>query len=212
MKRISKMKMKMIIITTWIMGAAMVSCGWAVVETWAVDTNKSSIIWIGKKIGGQHEGTLKLKSGKLLMDKNTDNKVQIQAGSEFVADLTSLDNTDIKDPGMKQKLLGHLKSDDFFSVEKYPHSHFIVKKVQSSKTPGEFILSGDFEIKGIKQAVSVPLQLKIGPKEVVGDAHFSLDRTLWNIRYGSGKFFQNLGDKVIRDMFDLEVHLIATKK
>jgi len=163
-----------------------------------INTEKSSIEWLGKKIGGQHDGHIRLKSGSL--DLKGD---QIVAGN-FVVDMTSITNTDLKDEGTKQKLIGHLKSDDFFGVETYPTATFVITK-GTKFVNGTATLTGDITIKGKKESISFDV-LKAGSTYT---AKVEIDRSKFDVRYGSNSFFDNLGDKAIDDVFTLNIKLVV---
>jgi polyisoprenoid-binding protein YceI len=129
---------------------------------------------------------------------------KIVAGS-FVVDMTSLTNTDLKDEGRNQRLVGHLKSDDFFGVETYPTASFEVD--QSTKfSNGKATLTGDITIKDKTERISF---------EVVksGDAYTAeveIDRSKFDVRYGSKSFFNNLGDNAINDIFTLRIKFVVS--
>ena len=162
-----------------------------------VNTKKSSVEWIGKKIGSQHEGYIQLKSGSFELKDD-----QIIAGN-FVVDMTSISNTDLQNENYNQKLLGHLKSDDFFSVEKYPTATFEI--MQSSKfSKGKATVSGDITIKGKTESISFEVVRAV--KEYT--AEIDIDRSKFDVRYGSNSFFDNLGDKAIDDIFTLNIRLV----
>jgi len=167
-----------------------------------VNTAKSSLKWFATKVTGKHDGTVKLSSGSLLTDGKS------VTGGSFDIDMTSLTVVDITDPGMNGKLLGHLKSDDFFSVEKNKTAHFEITKV-TSKSGNDFDLTGKMTIKGITQEITFPATIITTAKEVKATAKITLDRTKWDIKYGSGKFFEGLGDKIIHDDFVIELNLQA---
>ncbi len=161
------------------------------------DTEKSKITWLGEKVTGQHTGTVNLKSGWLTFENN-----KITTG-EFLIDMTS-----IKDIESNQKLEGHLKSDDFFGIEKFPEA----KLTLTESTPfdkGSAVVKGTLTIKG----TSSPVEFKTAmQKSDEGTRFFSnivLDRTKFNVRYGSGTFFDNLGDKTIFDEFTMKVNLFV---
>jgi len=101
-----------------------------------------------------------------------------------------------------------LKSDDFFSVEKNKTAHFEITKV-TSKSGNDFDLTGKMTIKGITQEITFPATIITTAKEVKATAKITLDRTKWDIKYGSGKFFEGLGDKIIHDDFVIELNLQA---
>lgn len=163
-----------------------------------VNTEKSNIEWLGKKIGGQHEGNIQLNSGYFEIKDE-----KIVSGS-FVIDMTSITNTDLKDDGSNQKLVGHLKSDDFFGVEKYPTASFVVTK-SSKFSNGKATISGNITIKGKTESISFELVREGNEYRTV----IEIDRSKFDVRYGSKSFFDNLGDKAINDMFTLDIKLIT---
>ncbi|SHI94487.1 Polyisoprenoid-binding protein YceI [Tangfeifania diversioriginum] len=169
-----------------------------------VDNSKSTVKWTGKKVTGQHNGTIDFKSGSLEVK---DNKIE---GGTFKIDMTTIENADIKDESSKQKLEGHLKSDDFFSVDKYPVSTLVVKKVQH-KSGNDYSFTGDLTIKGVTHPVSFTAEVTIGNDRLVSGGVIEVDRTLYDVRYGSGKFFDNLGDNMIYDTFTLDFNVVATE-
>ena len=161
-----------------------------------VDINKSTITWVGKKVTGQHEGTVKLKDGALFFKGNT------LVRGKFTVDMTSIQVTDLKAGEGKEKLEGHLNADDFFGTAKFALANMVFKTV-TPKANGVYTVVGDLTIKGITKPVSFDLTLNGN----TASAKVVVDRTKYDIKYGSGSFFDNLGDKVISDNFDLTVSL-----
>ncbi|SHJ52116.1 YceI family protein [Pseudozobellia thermophila] len=160
-----------------------------------VKTDASTITWKAYKVTGSHTGTVNLKSGTLIFDGDK------LTGGEFVADMTSLVSTDMSGEG-KGKLEGHLKSDDFFGVEKHPTSKLVFTKVKATGK-NAYEVTGDLTIKGITKPVTFDVSV-YGSKAT---ANVKIDRTKYDVKYGSGSFFENLGDKTIYDEFDLVVDL-----
>lgn len=165
-----------------------------------VDTSKSSVTWIGRKIAGAHNGTIALKSGNLLMNGNK------LVGGKFVMDMTT-----IKDEGGTAKLEGHLNSEDFFSTEKFPTSTFVITKVSGSG--GNVNVLGDLTIKGTTKPVIFPATVTVNSDGTVSAlaGKIIVDRTKYDVRYGSKSFFDNIGDKAIDDMFEIGVKLVGKK-
>ncbi|WP_075602456.1 YceI family protein [Saccharicrinis aurantiacus] len=163
-----------------------------------VDTQKSTIKWEGKKVGGAHNGFVKLKDAKLAI------KNDIITDGEFIIDMASITNTDIDNEEYNQKLVGHLKSDDFFGVEKYPTSKLIITNSSTFKN-GVAKVSGNLSIKGKTH----PIDFEVKQNSNGYITTLVIDRSKYNVRYGSSSFFDNLGDKVIYDEFTLEVNLIT---
>ena len=169
-----------------------------------VKLDESKVKWIGRKLGGEHSGFLKLKSGQLVLDKNT------LKGGEFEIDMTSLTNEDITDASSNGKLVGHLKSDDFFSVEKNPTAKFKITKVEKA-VAGKQNITGDLTIKGITHPITFPAEVTMKDGKVTAVGKLEVDRTKYDIKYRSLKFFSDIGDKVIKDIFTVDVNLVAGK-
>lgn len=171
-------------------------------EGTTIDTEKSMITWKGYKVTGEHAGTLKVKSGDLDF---TDGKL---TGGNFVIDMASLAVTDLKG-GSAKKLAGHLMSPDFFGTEKYPTAKFEITKVVSRGKVGEYKIIGDLTIKESTKEIKFNALITEADGMKTATADITLDRTDYNVRYGSGSFFDGLGDKTIYDEFDLSVSLVV---
>jgi polyisoprenoid-binding protein YceI len=171
-------------------------------QSYKIDAGASKATWEGSKPGGKHSGELKLKSGDFLLEKGE------LKGGQIEIDMTSIVNKDISDPALNSKLVGHLKNDDFFSVEKHPTSSLKVTKVE--KKDGLTMVSGELTIKGITKPVSFPVDLKVNKKSIQAKGEITVDRTLYDIRYRSLKFFSDLADKVIHDEFKVGFEVKAS--
>lgn len=165
-------------------------------QTKKIDTSKSTINWIGKKVLGKHEGTINFKDGSLTFDKSK------LTGGSFTVDMATISATDVEGK-TKEKLDGHLKSDDFFGVENHPTSQLEFTNV-TDKGNGVYEVTADLTIKGITSPVNFTLYLKNN----TATTNLKVDRTKHDIKYGSKSFFDNLGDKAINDEFELEVKLV----
>jgi len=160
---------------------------------------KSKLSWLGEKVTGQHSGTVTLQSGWLNLAEN-----KIVSG-EFLIDMTS-----IKDDDGSERLLGHLKSEDFFGVEKNPVSKLVI----TESTPldkGTGTVKGNLTIKGITNPIEFKVAMQKSDEGTWFYTNIVIDRSKYNIRYGSGSFFDNLGDKTIYDEFKLKVNLLVQK-
>jgi polyisoprenoid-binding protein YceI len=160
---------------------------------------KSKLSWLGEKVTGEHTGTVTLQSGWLNLAEN-----KIVSG-EFLIDMTS-----IKDDDGSERLLGHLKSEDFFGVEKNPVSKLVI----TESTPldkGTGIVRGNLTIKGITNPIEFKVAMQKSDEGIWFYTNIVIDRSKYNIRYGSGSFFDNLGDKTIYDEFKLKVNLLVQK-
>lgn len=155
---------------------------------------ESIITWKGKKILGSHYGSINLKEGSLI---KTGDQI---TGGQFVIGMASIVVEDLKGDS-KAQLEGHLKSDDFFSVEKFPTSKLVIKS--GNKTKDGYYINGDITIKGTTEPISFLLKMDGN----TATAALKIDRTKFNVRYGSGSFFANLGDNTIYDDFELDITL-----
>jgi polyisoprenoid-binding protein YceI len=159
-----------------------------------VDANSSTVKWHGKKVTGEHFGTIQLKAGTLVLEND---KIAI---GEFTIDMTSIVNTDIEDAGYKAKLEGHLKSDDFFGVEKFPTAKLLVTS-SSALVNNSTTVKAVLTIKGITK----PVVIDAHKEGNLFKAEITIDRSKFDVKYGSGSFFDNLGDKMIYDEFTLSI-------
>ncbi len=166
-----------------------------------VNTSKSSVKWLGKKVTGEHSGTIGIKEGNLVVENG---KI---SGGKVVIDMQSIVDTDLTDAGMNAKLVGHLKSDDFFAVASFPTAELAVNKVESSGNNHTF--SGNLTIKGITNPASFTATSAADGKSTLYKGTLTIDRSKYNVRYGSKSFFDNLGDKVIYDEFTLDFTLVV---
>ncbi|GAB4242192.1 MAG: hypothetical protein Kow0027_00490 [Saprospiraceae bacterium] len=174
------------------------------VETYRVDTAQSQLTWKAYKVTGEHEGTINLKSGNLQFQ---DGKL---TGGSFIIDMTSINNTDMEGK-MKAKLEGHLKSADFFDVENHPTASFVITNAISRGTPGDYKIVGNLTIKNHTKEIKFLAKVNEEGGKLVAEADITVDRADFDVRYGSGSFFDNLGDRTIYDEFDVHVKLVATK-
>ena len=179
-----------------------------------INTEYSSIKWTGHKIGGKHEGTLKLKEGTLDMVEG------VFKGGTFVIDMSSIACTDLEDEDTNAKLVGHLKSADFFDVENHPTASFVIEKTipyGTEKLEGNeyfketYKVIGKITIKGITKPLKTKIDIFDYGTSISGAARLEIDRSDFGIRYGSGTFFDDLGDKLIHDEMKLVVNISALK-
>jgi polyisoprenoid-binding protein YceI len=187
--------MKKIVNTMLLVTIVITAFAFTVPNKKKVSITESTIIWKGKKvIGSSHNGTINLKEGYFEFENDA------LVGGHFEIDMTSISNNDLEGK-YKTKLEGHLKSDDFFSVEKFPTASFKINEVK--KSDGSYNITGDMTIKGITNSVSFDMNMKGN----TSTANIEFDRSKFDVRYGSGSFFDNLGDKTISDIIELNITL-----
>ncbi len=168
-----------------------------------VNPSKSTVVWTGYKVTGSHTGTIGVKEGGL---EYTDDAL---TGGSFIIDMASLVCTDLAGTGMEGKLEGHLKSADFFGVETYPTAKFEITKVISRGQKGDYKIKGNLTIKETTKEIRFKTSIIEEDGAKVATTKVTIDRSDFDIRYGSGSFFDNLGDKTIYDEFDLEIKLVV---
>ena len=168
-----------------------------------VNAENSTIKWIGSKISENHEGTVNIQKGILMIDHGA------LVGGQFSIDMQSIATTDMSDKYNK-KLDGHLKNEDFFNVEKFPIAIITITKAKKGEGNSYEIIA-DLTIKGITHSVTFPANVTVNGLNFSATAKIKIDRTKWDIRYGSGSFFENLGDKIILDEIEFDVFLLSVK-
>ena len=166
-----------------------------------VNTAASKVEWIGRKVTGKHNGTINIKEGVLQI------KDGILLGGSFVIDMTSIKDLDMTGE-YAAKLEGHLKSDDFFAADAYPTSKLIITQA-NAKGDGQFEVKGNLTIRDVTKEVTFMTQLTPDGKKYKATTNITIDRSNYNVKYGSGSFFEGLGDKTIYDEFDLAITLIT---
>ncbi|WP_304517961.1 YceI family protein [Cecembia rubra] len=167
-----------------------------------VDKNVSTVTWRASKVTGTHFGKVKISQADLDYKNN-----RIQGGF-FEIDMTSITVEDITDPGSNKRLTDHLKSDDFFSVDKFKTSSL---KITEAKTANgkDYQINGNLMIKGISNPVSFPATVEVKGGEITATGKITFDRTKYDIKYRSGSFFDGLADRMIYDEVQLEIALVA---
>lgn len=171
----------------------------------SVDLNKDSgkILWEGKKIGGSHNGAIDIKSGNLTFENS------MLKAAHVVIDMNSIVCYDIENEEYNKKLIGHLKNDDFFGVEKNPSAEF--KSTKITKVSNDtYKIIGEMTIKKITHPIEFEAKIMVENNSVFASSKFMIDRAKYDIRYGSKSFFDNLGDKVINDEFEISFKINET--
>lgn len=178
-------------------------------ETYQIVQDQSDVQWHGTKVTGEHKGNIDVQSGEL-----TVNGDQLTGGT-IVIDMNTITNSDITAEEDNQKLVGHLKSDDFFGVEKYPTATFEITGASpvANAAAGEpnYNVQGNLTIKEKTEQVSFPATVMMDNGTVKAKADVKVDRSKFDVRYGSETFFGSLGDKAIHDEFTVSFDVTAAK-
>ncbi len=168
---------------------------------------EGTVYWTGRKsVKGQHNGKLNVKAGSLTVKEG-----RILAG-KIQVDMTSLEIMDQLDETQKGQLMSHLKSDDFFGVNRYPTAEFDIEEQLPSNTPDfNNVIAGSLTMKGKSNPVNIPVKLKLGDNELSAEsATFIINRTQWGINFGSG-IIGTVKDKMIDDNVSVAISVKAKK-
>ncbi len=168
-------------------------------DTIKIDLENSFVYWRGEKVTGAHYGTIQLDNAYFIIEKD-----QI-VGGRFIIDMSTIECTDIENPDYALKLENHLKDDDFFNISKHKTSTFDISSVIYDGI--SYIVNGKANIKGVVKEISFPAQFNSKDSVFIANAKMRIDRTLFDIKYGSGSFFDALGDDLIYNEFTIQVML-----
>lgn len=161
-----------------------------------VDVASSKVNWVGKKLTGQHSGTINLKEGALVFQGKK------LSGGNFIVDMTTINTTDLASGKGKENLDGHLKADDFFGVATHPTATLKFNSI-GVKSKNTYTVNADLTIKGITN----PITFDMVVNKKMATTKLLVDRTKYDIKYNSKSFFSSIGDKAIEDNFELNVNL-----
>ena len=169
-----------------------------------VNTENSTIKWIGSKIASSHEGNVNIAKGVLAIEHGN------LVGGEFSIDMNSIICTDLKADKGGNKIVKHLKNEDFFNVEEFPLA--IIRIVKAERGKGNmYEILAELTIKGITNPIKFQANVDVNGKNFQATANMKIDRTKWDVKYGSGSFFDNLGDKAILDNIEFDIFLLSVK-
>lgn len=169
-----------------------------------VDTVASILNWKGTKPGGAHNGTVALESGTILVEEG-----KLVSG-EFVVDMKSIKVLDMPaDNKGNGKLVAHLSNADFFDVEKYPTSKFVITKVEEAE--GKLAVTGNLQLKDVTKSITIPATITTEDGVTIFKSEvFNVDRADFNVKYGSKKWIEGLKDKFIDDIMEMSF-VVKTK-
>jgi polyisoprenoid-binding protein YceI len=171
------------------------------------DSQSSQVNWTGSKVTGKHYGTIGLEEGRIYIYQGR------PVGGNVVINMEQIIVQDISDPNINNRLKKHLESDDFFSVARYPRATFEFLSFEKLPSPDEngnnYKITGNLTIKDITHAIALNARLDYDDYHINARADLNLDRTLWDIKFRSGRFFENLGDNLIHDIFNINLIINA---
>ena len=166
-----------------------------------IDTKESVVTWAGSSVQGKHEGYAYISKGELMIENG-----------QLVGGTAEIDMNKIEGPGhgRDNNLINHLKSPDFFDVKKFPFSTIVITKVAAVNDENKTV-TGDLTIKGITHPVTFPAKTEVKGGIMNAIGKLIIDRTLWDVRYNSGKFYDNLADQTISDSIEFNIKIVAKK-
>lgn len=178
--------------------------------TLSVDAAASSVNWEGAKLTETvHTGAISLTEGSLSVKEG-----KLEAGS-FTLDMNSITSTDLTDTAMANKLVGHLKSADFFLTDSFPTAKFEITSVAAATSPDSAQISGNLTIKGVTNGISFPAKVAVSDSTVDASARITFNRNDWGITWGGSKTDKSIMDmlknNLIKDEISLNVNLKAKK-
>ena len=173
------------------------------VDNVRVNTENSTVKWTGSKISSSHEGTVNIIKGALNIDHGT------LVGGQFSIDMQSLATTDMSEEYNK-KLDGHLKNEDFFNVSEFPTASITITNALRG-SGNSYKIIANLTIKGITHPISFAADVDVNGKNFFATAKIKIDRTKWDIKYNSGNYFKDLGDKLILDEIEFDIFLLSVK-
>lgn len=176
-------------------------------EVYRVDTSLSSLQWYAEKVTGKHNGTIKLSNGSITNNHGN------YTGT-FEIDMNTIEDKDIESAEHKLKLENHLKSPDFFDAAKYPKSKFVMTSVTplaEAKDGLTHAVKGMLTIKDKTNEITFNTAIKMEGNKILATGSAVVDRSKYDVKYGSKVFFEDIGDKMIYDEFTLKFSVAAAK-
>lgn len=170
--------------------------------TYSVDVEASSVAWEGNKVGGSHNGTIAVSEGSLTVEDGA-------ATGSVTIDMTSIVVLDIEDEASNQSLVDHLESEDFFSSEDFPTATFTITSIEATDDEGLHMVMGTFTMKDLENEVEFEAMIKEADGGYRLVAEFEIDRTLWDVRFGSS-LIDEAKDVVVDDMIPLELDIMLS--
>lgn len=178
--------------------------------TYLLDVQQSRIEWIGRSLNNRHIGQLAITQGNLVIAAGR------PRSADIIVDMHTLTNSDLQDPAYRDMLIAHLKSDDFLAVDRFPTAVLTIRSWEEESEAFPIALggiaTGELALKGIRRTVRIPA---IAAPQIDGSikvhAAFDLDRTLWDMSYGSYRYFERLGMHLVHDIISLELFVVARR-
>ena len=170
-------------------------------KTYSIDLTKSKLRWVAKKLTGSHWGNIRLKSGIVKIKNN------LPVSGEFIVDMKTIEVMDTKQSIWGKKLQSHLHSKDFFDTENYPEAKLLIKRVTMRN--GRFVIDADLTVKSIMHPIEFVCEIFQFDDLASARGKVEIDRTLYDVTYRSARYFPNIGDRMIYDIFTVDFEIDA---
>ena len=176
---------------------------------YCIDTDQSIIEWAGRNPNTKHFGIVRISDGQIYIENTTITGV-------VEIDMDSIENMSLKGDELQPVLVSHLKSEDFFLVKLFPTAKFIINRGTLDDEPylssPNYEVDGTLDLRGVKADLSFPATItNTDDNGLVAEAHFDIDRTRWNVIYGSTRFFEHIGMHLVFDLISFQVKIVAKK-
>jgi polyisoprenoid-binding protein YceI/rhodanese-related sulfurtransferase len=173
-----------------------------------VDVTESHVEWVGRNLLNKHYGRIELKGGKLRFDRG------YLVGGEFTLNMRAITCQDLAGDPLHDVLIAHLMSYDFFDVELYPEARFVITATErvAGATPGapNLVVSGELTLKNVSRALEFVASAGLTAEgKAAAQAAFAIDRTQWNVLYGSGKYFRHLAGHLVNDLIEVQIRIVT---
>ena len=173
-----------------------------------IDAAESRVEWVGRNLLNKHYGRIELKNGKLRFDQGH------LVGGEFTLDMRAIKCQDLAGDPLHDVLIAHLMSHDFLDVELYPEARFVIEATDRvpGATPGapNLAVRGKLTLKDVSRALEFVASTGLTTEgKAAAQSAFAIDRTQWNVLYGSGKYFRHLGGHLVNDLIDIQVRIVT---
>jgi polyisoprenoid-binding protein YceI len=173
-----------------------------------IDVAESGVEWVGRNLLNKHHGRIALKSGKLRFDQGH------LVDGEFTLDMRAIKCQDLEGDPLHDVLVAHLMSHDFFDVDLYPEARFVIVAIErvAGATPGapNLAVRGVLTLKNVSRAVEFIATAGLTTEgKAAAQSAFAIDRTQWNVLYGSGKYFRHLGGHLVNDLIEIQIRVVT---
>lgn len=176
-------------------------------STFAIDTNRSTIEWTGRNPNSRHVGTVEISEGVITCKEGS-------FSGTIEIDMNSIHNVNLEGDELQPVLEAHLKSDDFFFTSMFPQATLKIKEAvpieHGSQTTPNYLVKGELSLRGVSASLDFDATVSLADENtLLLEAHFDIDKTRWNVIYGSSRFFEHLGMHKVFDLISLQLNIIA---